>query len=260
MKKKVQLIILTVLLCLNMAGCQLQSANSKNINESMTINEGMLTVGTEVFYAPMEYLDENDELTGFDMELIQAMADEMNLEIQVVNMTWDSIFTGLDRKEYDVIVSSLSKTKERDEKYALTESYMDNAVCLVVAKESDISAIGNLGGKKVGVHLCSTSDMYVQNLIENGMDIELRQYETVYYAFEELKKGNLDAVIADEVVIAHNLKGVEDRFKTVWKSDESEPFCMCVRKDNEALLDELNHAYKVVEEKGIVAQLKEKYF
>ncbi len=241
-------------------GCQMQSAGVKKVEKKLTMESGILKVGAEMNYAPMEYFDENGEHSGFDMELIQAMAEEMGLQTQVVEMPWDSVFTGLEKGEYDVIVSSLSKTKEREEKYALTESYMDNSICLVVPKDSSVSSVKDLDDMLVGVHLCSTSDFFVQQQIESGLDIKLKQYETVVYAFEELKKGKLQAVIADEVVAAYCLKGVESSFKTVWKSTESEPFCMCVLKENEELCEELNRALDAVEQKGVVDALKEKYF
>ncbi len=243
-----------------MVACQMQGAGVAREEKSLTIEEGILKVGAEMNYGPMEYKDENGEYCGVDMELIQAVAEELGLQTQVVEMPWDSIFTGLEKGEYDVIASSLSKTREREEKYALTESYMDNSICLVVPKDSDIAAVKDLDGKLVGVHLCSTSDLYVQQQIESGIDIKLKQYETVVYAFEELKKGNLQAVISDEVVAAYCLKGVESSFKTVWKSTESEPFCMCVLKENEELREELDRSLDAVKQKGIVDALKEKYF
>lgn len=102
-----------------------------------TIEEGKLLVGMEIGYPPMEYMDESG-LTplGFDVDLAYELGKLLGLEVELVNTAWDGIFAGLDKEQYDVIISSVSITPERSEAYELTEPYVSNALCIVVHDES----------------------------------------------------------------------------------------------------------------------------
>ena len=105
------------------------------ISNSDLINPGTLTVGAEVGYPPMEYTTE-DGLTyiGYDIDVGKAIADLLGLDHVVINTSWDGIFAGLEKNQYDCIISSVSITPARQERYILTEPYIANALCIVVKK------------------------------------------------------------------------------------------------------------------------------
>lgn len=98
-----------------------------------TIKDGVLMVGMEVGYPPMEYLDD-DGLTpiGFDVELSAKIGELLGVEVEIVNTAWDGIFAALDKGEFDLIMSSVSITPDRQEKFILTEPYISNKIVLVV--------------------------------------------------------------------------------------------------------------------------------
>jgi len=100
--------------------------------EYKTVTDGVLTVGCEVGYPPMEYTTE-DGLTavGFDVDVGKAVAELLGLEWKIVNTSWDGIFAGLEKNQYDCIISAVSITPERQAKYILTEPYVANALCIV---------------------------------------------------------------------------------------------------------------------------------
>ncbi|MBP3705033.1 MAG: transporter substrate-binding domain-containing protein, partial [Clostridia bacterium] len=100
-----------------------------------TIEDGKLRVGMMTGYPPMEYTGASGELTGFDVELAYAIGELLGLEVELVSTAWDGIFTGLDNEEYDVIISSVSITDEREESYNFTEPYVSNALCIVVHED-----------------------------------------------------------------------------------------------------------------------------
>ena len=97
-----------------------------------TIKPGKLMVGSEVGYPPMEYTTE-DGLTyiGFDIDFAARLAELLGLESEIVNTAWDGIFFGLEKGEYDIIISSVSITPERQDRYILTKPYVSNALCIV---------------------------------------------------------------------------------------------------------------------------------
>ncbi|GHV32224.1 hypothetical protein FACS18949_02490 [Clostridia bacterium] len=100
-----------------------------------TKTAGKLTVGMEVGYPPMEYTsDDGKDYLGFDVDVAKALAELLGLEVEYVNTAWDGIFAGLDKGQYDIIMSAVSITPERQEKYILTEPYVANALCIVTKK------------------------------------------------------------------------------------------------------------------------------
>ena len=105
------------------------------ISDSDLIIPGTLTVGAEVGYPPMEYTTE-DGLTyiGYDIDVGKAIAELLGLKHVVINTSWDGIFAGLEKRQYDCIISSVSITPSRQERYILTEPYIANALCIVVKK------------------------------------------------------------------------------------------------------------------------------
>jgi ABC-type amino acid transport substrate-binding protein len=99
------------------------------------VTPGVLTVGSEVGYPPMEYVaDDGVTFIGFDIDIGLAIAELLGLEHVVINTSWDGIFAGLEKGQYDCIISSVSITPSRQERYILTEPYIANAQCIVVRK------------------------------------------------------------------------------------------------------------------------------
>lgn len=226
-----------------------------------TIKEGVLTVGTEIGYPPMEYFDTDGATPiGFDMELAQALADDMGLKLEIVDTAWDGIFAGVDTGKYDVILSSVSWLEERNEKYLLSKTYIANAPVIVVPNDSTIADIQDLDGKSVAVQMETTADYLVQKYIADGLNTDLRQYEKVINAFDELKAGRVDAVCTDQVVASYYLGDAASDYKTVWESDEKEPICMCFKKGNDALKDAMEASLDNVKASGKLGEIATKYF
>jgi len=98
-----------------------------------TKKDGVLMVGMEIGYPAMEYVDEDGTTPiGFDVEVAGRIAELLGLELEIVDTAWDGIFAGLEKGEYDCIISAVSITEERQAKYILTEPYVANRLCIVV--------------------------------------------------------------------------------------------------------------------------------
>ena len=106
-----------------------------DLSKLSTITDGTLTVGMEIGYPPMEYMDESGlNPMGFDVDLSYALGELLGLEVELVNTAWDGIFAGLDKAQYDVVISSVSITPERQAAYELTEPYVSNQLVIVTKK------------------------------------------------------------------------------------------------------------------------------
>lgn len=226
-----------------------------------TIEEGKLKVGIEIGYPPMEYFDEDGATPiGFDVELATALAEQMGLELELVDTAWDGIFAGVDTGKYDVIMSCVSWTEGRNENYNLSKTYVANAPVLVVPNDSEIADIADLAGKSVAVQMETTADYIIQKYNEDGLGTDLRQYEKVINAFDEIKAGRVDAVCTDSVVAAYYLGDEASNFKTVWEAPEKEPICMCLKKGNDSLQAALEAALDEVRASGKLGEIATKYF
>ncbi|MBQ6393615.1 MAG: amino acid ABC transporter substrate-binding protein, partial [Eubacterium sp.] len=207
------------------------------------------------------YFDEDGSTPiGFDVELAQALADDMGVKLELVDTAWDGIFAGVDTDKYDVIMSSVSFTQDRDENYLLSEPYIANAPVLVVPKDSDIASIEETKGRTIAVQMETTADYIVQEYNAEGLGADLRQYEKVINAFDELKAGRVDSVCTDSVVAAFYLGDAASNYKTVWQSPTKEPIVMCMKKGNDTLKEKLEASLNNLRDSGKLSEICVKYF
>lgn len=268
MKKCIVMMMAAVLAVSMLVGCgsaagetEASKGETAAAGEYTTVKEGVLMVGSEIGYPPMEYYDEDGATPiGFDMEMAQAIADEMGLELEIVDTAWDGIFAGVDTDKYDVVIAAVSWNEDRDKNYTLSKTYIANAPVIVVPNDSDIADIMDLEGKSVGVQMETTADYLVQRYVGDGLNTDLRQYEKVLNAFDDLKAGRIDAVCTDQVVANFYLGDAANDYKTVWEAEEKEPLCMCFKKGNDALKDAMEEAYDAIKANGKLGEIATKYF
>lgn len=106
-----------------------------DLSKLSTVEDGKLIIGFEAGYPPMEYTDDSGlEFIGFDVDLAKELASMFGLEVEFVNTTFDGIFAGLDKGQYDMIIAAVSITPERQEAYEMTEPYISNQLVIVTKK------------------------------------------------------------------------------------------------------------------------------
>ncbi|MCD6286019.1 MAG: transporter substrate-binding domain-containing protein, partial [Anaerolineae bacterium] len=121
-----------------------------------------VVVATDATWPPMEYVDENKEIVGYDIDLMNAVAEAAGLEIEFKNVAWDGIFAGLAAGEYDAIISSVTITEERQEKYDFSEPYINAGQIVVVGADSDITGPDALSGSTVGAQIGTTGAIEIE--------------------------------------------------------------------------------------------------
>ncbi len=270
MKKRILSAVLAAMMAVAMlSGCGSSSgaasgsetAEGSEESSDYTIKSGTLMVGLEIGYPPMEYFDEDGATPiGFDVEVATALAAELGLELELVDTAWDGIFTGVTTDKYDCIISCVSYTEDRDNNYLLSSPYVVNAPVIVVPNDSEIADIMDLEGKSVAVQMETTADYLIQEYIEEGLNTDLRQYEKVINAFDEIKAGRVEAVCTDSVVASYYLGDAASNYKTVWQAEEKEPIVICMKQGNDALAEKVNEGMAALFENGTMAELAVKYF
>lgn len=230
---------------------------------SLTIEPGVLTVGMEIGYPPMEYFD-NDGTTpiGFDVRLAKALASKMGLGVKFVDTAWDGIFAGVDTGKYDLIISSVTITDERLTRFNFTKPYIANAQALVLPKGSSISArsLEELSGLRVAYQAETTSDEIMTELADGGLRFTPFEYDKVMNCFDELRLGRVDAIICDSLVAVDYIAPADSPFEIVWQGPAEEVFAICLKKGNDALTAALDKALDELFAEGTILKLSQEVF
>ncbi len=210
----------------------------------------------------MEYIDEKTgELSGFDIELAKAIAEDMGLKVEFVQVGFDTIFAGLDADKYDVVISAISVNKERQETLALSDTYLANQQVIISAKDGkQIKSVDELEGKNVAVQVSTTADeacKYYQD--SKGMNFDLQQFDDMTAAFLALKSGSVDCVVTDLVVGDYYVSKSDDYVKTCDKLT-NEPIAIAAKKGNTALIENVNKSLKSLIKSGKTSEISKKLF
>jgi polar amino acid transport system substrate-binding protein len=225
---------------------------------------GPIKVGMDAAYRPMEFVNvDTGQIVGFDVDLIRAVCEEAGLgEPEIQNVPWDGLFASLQNGNLDLAISSITITEERKETLAFSAPYYRSAQALVTrAEDKDkLATLADLKGKTVGVQIATTG----QFLLEKEGGIELRRFETAPLAIQDLKNHNLDAAMIDLPVARYHAKASGSDGGAALNVREGgfseEYYGIAVRKDDSELLIKLNEGLKKAKEKGLVDQLKKKWF
>jgi polar amino acid transport system substrate-binding protein len=228
----------------------------------MTIKPGVLSIGMEIGYPPMEYLDENGNPAGFDVRMANLIADKLGLTVELVDTAWDGIFAGLDTDKYDCIMSAVTITDERLARHNFTKPYIGNAQALVLLKGSSISARRpeDLNGLGVAYQAETTSDIYMAKLESQGLRFTPYEYDKVINCFDELKLGRVDAIICDSLVAFDYIAPADSPFEIVWQGEAEETFGICLKKGNDALTAAIDKALDELFADGTMLRLSQDIF
>jgi polar amino acid transport system substrate-binding protein len=214
-----------------------------------------VVVATDATWPPMEYVDEDREIVGYDIDLMRAIAERGGFEVEFRNVAWDGIFAGLAAGEYDAVISSVTITPEREEQYDFSDPYINAGQIVVVRMESDITGPDDLAGHVVGAQISTTGAFAVQQM----EGAELSEYDEVGLAFEDLVAGRIDAVVCDTPVAADfalQREEYREALKIVGDPFTDEYYGILVQQGNSDLLEKINAGLDAVQSEGIDEQLE----
>jgi polar amino acid transport system substrate-binding protein len=228
--------------------------------EFETIEEGVLQVGSCLDYRPFEFFKKGeDQPTGFDVELTDAIAHHLGLEVEWIKTNFDTIFTAVDAREFDMVAAASTITEERQETVDFSDPYYNARQALTVQSESGISSTDDLGeGDTVGVQKGTTGKAWAEeNLGSKG--VEIKVFDAVPDAFTDLESGAVQGVVNDE---PSSIAEIENRpgLEIAESIETDEDYGFAFSKDNPDLTLAVNEALKAVIEDGTYEQIFMKYF
>lgn len=219
------------------------------------IEDGTLRVGSDINFAPFEFIEDGEE-KGFDIDLMNEIAERLGLEVEYVNTGFDNIFTQLAGGEFDAIISAITITDERKQTIAFTDPYFEANQALVTTADSGIESVEDLDGKDVGTQAGTTGLDYAK---ENFTDADIVEFPDAPAGFTAMAAGQVDAMFIDVPVAVEQVEG-NDEFVLVEEVSTNELYGIGVQQDNDALLDAINEALAEIISDGTYDEIFETWF
>lgn len=216
-------------------------------------------VATDCTWPPMEMLDANKQPEGFDVDYIKAVAKAGGFEVDVRNIAWDGIFGGVATGQYDIVASSTTITEERQKQFDFSDPYYEVAQAVVLPAGKSIKSLADLKGMNVGGQIGTTGVFVIRKA---GVSVDLKEYDDVGLAIQDMLGGRLDAVICDDPVALFYVNKKADtagKLNLSFKTEEKEYYGFTVRKGRKDLVEKLNKGIKEVKTSGVEAQLLQKW-
>lgn len=218
-----------------------------------------LRVVTDAAYAPMEYLD-GDKTVGFDIDFIEAVAEEAGYDLEIEHVGWDPIFVEIEDEIADVAISSITINDDRKQTYDFSVPYYLSTNKILIPEDSSIQSGEDLKDKVIAVQNGTTGQEVAESILgKNNKNI--KKFENNNLAIQELLAGGADAVIADNTVIEYYAKMNPDQKLKVIADDsfDAEYYGVMFPKGSE-LISDFDAAINKVFDSGKYAEIYKEWF
>lgn len=266
--KNLAMLFAAGVMVLSMVGCNANEPStntnapvdaSDDTNENsdeikLTNTEGKLVWATNAEFPPYEYR-EGSEIVGIDAEMANYIGEQLGLEVEVEDMSFDSIIAAVQSGKADLGIAGMTIDEDRLLNVNFSTPYVNAGQVIIVKNDSTIAASADLKDKTIGVQLGTTGDVYVTDNVE-GVAVE--RYNKGFEAVQALVQGKVDAVVIDGEP-AKSYVSANENLKILDEQLTEEEYAIAVNKDNEALLTAVNDVLAEMQENGKMAEITDKY-
>jgi polar amino acid transport system substrate-binding protein len=222
-------------------------------------------IGTEGAYPPFNNLTSDGQLVGFDIDIANALCEEMKVKCEFVTNDWDGIIPSLLSGKFDAIIASMSITEERKEKVDFSDKYYNTPPAIAVPKDSDITAATDAGlaGKVIGAQGSTTHSNYAEEKLSSA---EIRLYPTPDEYKLDIVSGRVDGVIDDVIVLSEWLETDDGACCKILGTLTPDPVIngegagIAIRKGEDELREMFNTAIAAIRANGKYKEINDKYF
>ncbi len=244
------------------AGTDTQASDGETVDLT-DIGYDHLIIGVDDTFAPMGFLDENNELVGFDIDLARAAGERLGVEVEFQVINWDMKEQELNQGNVDLIWNGYTITDERREQVNFTDPYLDNEQVVLTMADSGITSLEDLSGKVVAAQINSSAVEALDAHPEISDTFADRPvFDTNDMAIMDMEAGRSDAVVADKVLLDYVIARKDDpsQYMILGEGFGSEEYAVGVRKDDTVLLAALNQVLDEMKADGTAAEISEKWF
>ena len=245
MRRTFLTLLASLLAAATLAGCGGGSASSDT-----------LRVGTEGTYSPFSFQGPDGKLTGYDIEVVTAVAGKLGKKVEFTQTPFDSIFAGLEAKRFDIIANQVTVTDERKAKYDLSQPYtVSEGVIVTRADDTSITSLADLKGKTTAQ---SSTSNWAGVARDAGANVEA--VEGFVQAIQLLKDGRVDATVNDTLAVGDYQRAKNDAsIKVAGKTGDTSDQAFAMLKDS-GLVADVNRALDELRADGTLKTISEKYF
>ncbi|MGM8937427.1 ABC transporter substrate-binding protein [Psychrobacter glaciei] len=248
-----------------LAGCSnsqdsADDSNSEATEATAADTKEVLRIGTEGAYAPFNYTNADGTLGGFDVDIANAICDDMKVTCEIVAQDWDGIIPGLKAGKYDAIVAAMSVTPEREQQVSFTDSYFSNALVFLAKKDSSFnpSNSDDINAHSIAAQRSTISSQWLEDTYPKA---NMKLYDTLSNAFLDLGSGRVDAMISDKLPAIEWLSSPSGS-NYVLKGEEidiNDNFAIAVRP-GDPLQAKFNESLSNLKANGTYDKINQKYF
>lgn len=223
------------------------------------VSGGELTVCSDTPYEPFEFEGDDGEQTGYDIELLRAVAEDAGLDLEVKDLPFDGILATLAAGECDVVASAVSIQPERAEQVDFTDPYFDSGQSILVRAEDaeKYPTLESLAGKTIGVQATTTGETYANDHKPEGATV--KSFEDADGMFAAIKSGDVDALLQDLPVNGYRVSQ-DDSLALTQTFPTEEQYGFAVEKGDTAMLDFLNDGLTRLRDDGRFDEIYATYF
>lgn len=253
--KKILSLLLSVLVLTLLFSC---TKNTNAVSESIASNEqgsNKLIMCTNAEFPPYEY-KEGGEIVGIDVEIAKKISEKLGFEIEILDIAFDSLIPTVNSGKADFAMAGMTVTEDRLLNVDFTHTYQTAVQAVIVPNNSEIKEIGDLNGKKIGVQLGTTGDIYCS---DDFGEENISRYPKIVDGIQAMKVGTIDACVVDDQVAKAIIAQESDSFKILDTAYTEEEYAIAVKKGNSDLLNKLNNAIDELKSSGELKTIIDKY-
>jgi ABC-type amino acid transport substrate-binding protein len=252
--KKMILYFMLIFTLIVMAACG--QSNKDGANGEKTADKKVLTMATSADFAPFESRDPSGKVVGFDIDLANAIADELGYKLEIKDMKFDGLIGALQAKRVDMVISGMSATEKRKKNVDFSTTYNHSGEMFLTKKGSNIKTIDDLKGNTVAVQLGTIQEEGAKTL-QKKVDFTLKPLDNATTLIQELLSDRVQVAYLDKSVATGYMKkqglaGFDD-------PTSSSPGMAVAFPKGSDLVDDVNKAFQKLEENGKLQELKDKW-
>ncbi len=243
------------------AGCSSDDSSDSDSSasgdvSSELITAGTLTVGSDIPFPPFEF-GKAPDYDGFDIDLVNEIASDLELEVAIEDTSFDTIFTDVAQGKFDMVASASTITPEREQEVDFSDPYYEAEQALLVPEGSDITSVEDLSGLTVGAQDGTTGEAYANDETDAG---SVRGFPNGPAAIAALQNGQVEATIIDQPVAQDAIDKGQGGFELATTIPTGELYGLAFAQDTPALLEAVNESLASMKEDGRLNDLYQKWF
>jgi polar amino acid transport system substrate-binding protein len=239
-------------------GCGFVAGKTSTLQK--VIERGELVVGLEAEFRPFEYVDDNGEIVGFDVDLVTLMAKELGVKLRIENLTWTALPAELLTGKIDLIASGMTATLERAKKITFTDPYYETGLCLLLhlGTADEVESVHDLNDSRyrVVVKTGTTGDHAAKRFLPNAKTLKLSKEGLCAL---EVAQGKADAFVYDRHSVVKNQRRHAATTRAILEPFTYEPYAMGIRKGDLDWWLWINQFLRQIREDGRYDEIRRKY-